>query len=202
MTVSRRFFLALALAAFAGAGAARADIPPDQASAFVDRLAREVTAVVNGPGSNDQKAKALAAIIDRDVDVAGVARFCLGRFWRIATPPQQQDYVELFHKVLLINITSKIGEYQGVTIMVQHAATREDGVAVTSSVLRPGNQPSRVDWLVAGDAGSPRVADVIAEGTSLRLTQRNDYSAFLTRNGNNVQALIDALRQQVSNPPK
>jgi phospholipid transport system substrate-binding protein len=46
--------------------------------------------------------------------------------------------------------------------------------------------------------GPPMVIDVIAEGTSLRLTQRCDYASFLSRNGNNVQALIDALRQQAA----
>jgi phospholipid transport system substrate-binding protein len=37
---------------------------------------------------------------------------------------------------------------------------------------------------------------VVAEGTSLRLTQRSDYASYLSRNNNNVQALIDAMRQQ------
>jgi phospholipid transport system substrate-binding protein len=43
-----------------------------------------------------------------------------------------------------------------------------------------------------------KIIDVIAEGTSLRLTQRSDYSSFLARNSNNVQALIDAMRQQAT----
>ena len=63
---------------------------------------------------------------------------------------------------------------------------------------RPGNAPAKVDWLVSADSGSPKIIDVIAEGTSLRLTQRSDYSAYLARNNNNVQALIEALRQQAS----
>jgi phospholipid transport system substrate-binding protein len=55
-----------------------------------------------------------------------------------------------------------------------------------------------VDWLVSTESGSPKITDLIAEGTSLRLTQRSDYSAFLARNNNSVQALIDALKQQAS----
>jgi phospholipid transport system substrate-binding protein len=55
-----------------------------------------------------------------------------------------------------------------------------------------------VDWLVSNDSGSPRIIDVIAEGTSLRLTQRNDYTAYLGRNNNQVQALVDALRKQAA----
>jgi phospholipid transport system substrate-binding protein len=39
---------------------------------------------------------------------------------------------------------------------------------------------------------------VIAEGTSLRLTQRQDYASYLTRNNNNVDALINAMQQQTA----
>jgi phospholipid transport system substrate-binding protein len=39
---------------------------------------------------------------------------------------------------------------------------------------------------------------VIAEGTSLRLTQRQDYASFLSHNGNSIPALIAAMHQQVS----
>src|SRR3954469_14837021 len=68
----------------------------DQATAFIDRTARELAAVVNGPGSAGDKQAKLQAIVDRTVDVQEVARFCLGRFWRTATPEQQREYLALF----------------------------------------------------------------------------------------------------------
>jgi phospholipid transport system substrate-binding protein len=71
---------------------------------------------------------------------------------------------------------------------------------VTTTVTRPNNAPNRVDWLVSSDSGSSLVIDVIAEGTSLRLTQRNDYTSYLSRNNNNVQSLIDALKKQAATP--
>ena len=173
---------------------------PDQAAAFVERTSKELSATVNGGAATEQKQAALRQIIDRSVDVAEVARFCLGRFWRTATPQQQHDYTELFHQVLVNNITGKVGEYQGVSIVMGHSAAREGDVAVSTTVNRPGNAPSRVDWLVSMASGSPKIIDVIAEGTSLRLTQRSDYSSYLARNNNNVQALIDAMRQQAAQP--
>jgi len=127
-----------------------------------------------------------------------VARFCLGRFWRIASAAQQKEYLDLFHRVLMINITGKLGEYQGVSIAIGRGQPREGGVVVASVVNRPGNPPSKVEWVVSTESGSPKIVDVIAEGTSLRLTQRSDYSAYLGRNNNNVQALIDAMKQQAS----
>jgi phospholipid transport system substrate-binding protein len=170
----------------------------DQAAAFIEQTGKDIAAAVNGPGSPADKQKTLQAIIDRTVDVNEVARFCLGRFWRTASAQQQKDYLDLFHRLLMINITGKIGEYQGVTIAVGRAQPREGVVVVASTVNRPGNPPSKVDWLVSTESCSPKITDLIAEGTSLRLTQRSDYSAFLARNNNSVQALIDALKQQAS----
>jgi phospholipid transport system substrate-binding protein len=130
------------------------------------------------------------------VDVDGVGRFCLGRFWRTATPEQQRQYLELFHRVLQVSITSKMGDYQGVTFVMGRAQPRDSVVAVGTTVNRPGNPPAKVEWLVSMEGGSPKVVDVMAEGTSLRLTQRDDYVSYLSRNNNNIQALIDAMRQQ------
>jgi phospholipid transport system substrate-binding protein len=171
----------------------------DHATAFIEQTMKDLAGVVNGPGAIGDKQVKLQAIIDRTVDVNEVARFCLGRFWRSASPEQQREYLTLFHRVLMVNITGKVGEYQGVTFTLGHAAARENGVvSVASVVTRPGNQPSKVDWVVSTDSGVPKIVDVVAEGTSLRLTQRSDYASYLARNNNSVQALIDALRQQAS----
>lgn len=175
--------------------AAQAD-DADQAEKFIDKLLKDLSAVVNGGKPVDAQKAAMRQIVFDAVDVDGVARFCLGRFWRTATPQQQKDYTEIFRNVMVSNITGKVGEYQGVSFAMGKAQARAEEIAVASIVNRPGNAPNKVDWLVGNVAGKPKVIDVIAEGTSLRLTQRSDYGAFLARNNNDVQALIDALKKQ------
>jgi phospholipid transport system substrate-binding protein len=172
----------------------------DPAGMFVDKLLHDLTAVVNSTNPMPQKQVALAKIVDRDVDINDVARFCLGRFWRTATPDQQRDYTTLFHTVLMKNITGKVGDYQGVTFTVGRTQQREGATVVSSEVTRPGNPPNKVDWLISSTSGAPKIIDVIAEGTSLRVTQRSDYASYLSRNNDNVQALINAMRQQISQP--
>ena len=76
------------------------------------------------------------------MDVDAVARFCLGRFWRTATPAQQQEYLGLFHRTLMMNITGKVGEYQGVQITVGRAQPREGGIVVSTTLDRPNNPPA------------------------------------------------------------
>jgi phospholipid transport system substrate-binding protein len=83
-----------------------------------------------------------------------------------------------------------------VHVVVGQPEAREDGVHVPTVVERTNNPPARVVWLVRMDDNGPRIVDVIAEGTSLRLTVRSDYNAFLAQHGDNIDALIAALRQQ------
>ena len=167
------------------------------ATAFINRLGASMLAVVNGPGTAAEKKKKLAPIIEAAVDVDGIARFSLGRFWRTATPEQQVTYSRLFHDVLLNNIGGKIGEFQGVTYTMTSTTQKEGDIAVGMIITRPNQAPNNVQWVVNAVGGSWKVVDVIAEGTSLRLTQRQDYAAYLTRNGNNVDALITAMKQQL-----
>jgi phospholipid transport system substrate-binding protein len=171
---------------------------PERATAFVKQLSDRMLTVVNGSMPEAEKRRALQQLIDESVDVDGVGRFCLGRFWLTATPDQQKNYLSLFHEVLTTSITSKIGEYQGVRVTIGRATSREDSDVVASTVERPNNPPATVQWIVGYGSGAPKIIDVIAEGTSLRLTQRSDYASFMSHNGNSVPALINAMKQQVA----
>lgn len=198
MTTRRTLLLAATTAAAALPWrAARAD-DSAQATAFVQKLLTELVHVVDGPGGDDAKRSALQKLVETSVDVPAVARFCLGRFWRQATPAQQQEYLGLFRTVLLNNITGRVGEYSGVTFAMGKTQPREGAVAVSTTVTRPSNAPNSVDWIVETEGGKPMIVDVVAEGTSLRLTQRSDYAAFLSRNNGDVGALIAAMKRQAS----
>jgi len=196
-TLSRRALLALAALP---AGLARPAFAQGAGAAFalVKSTGDQLVAIVNGPGTAAEKRPKLRQVIEANVDIDEIARFVLGRFWRIATPEQQKQYTPLFRDVLILNISSKIGDYQGVKFTMGATHARDDGEHVMTIVERPNNPPANVEWVVANAARNVKIIDVIAEGTSMRLTQRSDYSSYLSRNNNNVQALIDALRQQAA----
>jgi phospholipid transport system substrate-binding protein len=194
---NRRAFLILASAVLLPARLARAQGAGKDASAFLKNFGDQLVAVVNSPESDREKRSKLTAIIDSGVDVDGVARFCLGRFWRSASTEQQQRYSDLFRQVLVNNITAKLGEYRGVRFTMGRVQQRDDNMVISTVVERPNNPPTNVDWIISNPASDPKIIDVVAEGTSLRLTQRQDYASYLSRNNNNIDALINAMRQQV-----
>lgn len=170
----------------------------ERASAFVKTTGEQLVAVVNGGGSAEAKRRELSRIIEGAVDIDGVGRFCLGRFWRQASPEQQKRYLDVFRQVLVTSISTKLGEYQGVRFTVGRSQQRDDNQVVSTVVERPNNAPAAVDWVISHPASKPQIVDVIAEGTSLRITQRSDYAAYLQRNNNSIDALISAMRDQVA----
>jgi phospholipid transport system substrate-binding protein len=171
-----------------------------RASAFIQATGEELTAAINDPGLTPAARRAkVGAILRRAVDVEGVGRFILGRWWRTASPAEQQDYAKLFDDWLIHNLAARFGEYQGVRFTVGRTQARtEEDVLVNTMIERQGSPSFSLDWRVADAAGGPRVVDVIAEGTSLRLTQRSEYGAVVQRNGGQVAPLLDAMRTQVA----
>lgn len=168
-------------------------------TAFLKAMGDELVAVVNGPGSKAEKRQKLQALVDKGVDVDGIARFCLGRFVRLATPEQLATYIKLFHGVMMRSITGHLGDYTGVGFTIDKSAASDGGTMVTTTVTRPNNAPAKVQWLIEQVGGRPRIEDLIAEGTSLRLTQQSDYAGFISQNNNNVGALIAAMQRQAEN---
>jgi len=201
MQQPRRFFLSTATVALI---AATALTPPaeaqtaGQAAAFIRGTGTAMVQVVNSEAPDQDKAQEMARIIDQRVAVNEIARFCLGPFWRTASPAQQQEYLGLFHRVLVFNIDSKMGEYRGVTFTITHTAPGQGGQVVGTVIKRPNQPPANVDWVVQDVGGSPKIVDVIAEGTSLKITQRSDYSSFIIHNNQSIQALLNAMKRQLS----
>jgi phospholipid transport system substrate-binding protein len=200
---TRRLLLSAAAALGAGALTARAATAQQtdiaRATAFIQTTGEELVAAINASNlSVAQRRDRVAQVLRRAVDVEGVGRFILGRWWRNATPEQQQEYLQLFEQVLIRNLSARFGEYQGVRFSLGRTQARTEEDALVSTIVeRPGNPAFGLDWRVAEVGGQPKVVDVIAEGTSLRLTTRSEYSSVVTRNGGNVGALLVAMRQQI-----
>ncbi len=169
----------------------------EKASTFVQQTGNNLVGIVNGSQGTPEKHRSLTQILNAAVDVDGIARFCLGRYWRTATPDQQKRYLEAFHEVLVTNISSKLGEYRGVKLSVLKGRQQDDQAVVTTVVERPNNPPTTVEWIIGQPSSAPKIIDVVAEGTSLRLTQRQDYAAFLSHNNSDIDALIKAMAQQI-----
>jgi phospholipid transport system substrate-binding protein len=177
---------------------ARATQSGDEAVTFVKSTCGQLVAIVDSAGSPAGKRRRLQEVLDSSVDVHGIARFCLGRFWALATPDQQKEYAPLFHDLLVRKIADHLGEYRGVRITMGLARASADTEIVSTMVDRPSQPVSQVDWVVSTATGGQKIVDLVSEGTSLRLTESREFTSYLGHQRYHVDTLIEALRQNVA----
>jgi phospholipid transport system substrate-binding protein len=63
--------------------------------------------------------------------------------------------------------------------------------------VRPGAENIRVDWRLRADNSDFRILDVIVEGLSMAVTQRDEFASVIQSKGGKVAGLLDVLRQKV-----
>lgn len=184
--------------AIAPAQAQQMDI--NRATAFVNKAGQDLVTAINDQRLNQtQRRDRVASVLRNAIDIEGTGRFILGRYVRQASPGELQDYLKLFDEIIIRNLSSRFGEYRGVQFSLGRSQQRtEEDALVSTQVDRPNTPTFTLDWRVAEINGQPKVVDVIAEGTSLRLTTRSEYAAVIQRNGGRVAALLDAMRGQIA----
>jgi phospholipid transport system substrate-binding protein len=197
--VSRRLVLA-GFVVFGATPARAQQMDINRATTFVDRAGQDLVNAINDPRLNQtQRRDRVASILRTAIDIEGTGRFILGRYVRQASPAELQDYLKLFDEIIIRNLSARFGEYRGVKFSLGRSQQRtEEDALVSTLVERPNTPAFTLDWRVAEINGQPKVVDVIAEGTSLRLTTRSEYSAVIQRNSGKVASLLDAMRGQIA----
>lgn len=170
------------------------------AEAFILSLADRALALVtdNGQSMAEKRAR-FDQLLGDTFDMEGIGRFLLGRYWRTTPPEVQQEYLKAFTENIVYTYTARFDEYSGQKLEVD--GSREDGsfTIVNSRIVDPNGGPDvRVEWRLVRMGDSYRVADVVIEGVSMSVTQRQEYASLIQSNGGDVKALIKALNTQMS----
>ena len=70
-------------------------------------------------------------------------------------------------------------------------------MAVDTVVTRPNNRPTDMNWWISNPDSDPKIIDVIVEGSSLRVAQRDDYTSYLSYTNNSISTLVDAMQREI-----
>jgi phospholipid transport system substrate-binding protein len=157
----------------------------------------------DGPEASEAAAR-LLQIVERRASVEQVARFAAGRYWRGMSEDEQAAFTRAFTRYLAATYAENFRRIEGrVDDLRQQVRVRgtEDagpkGVLVRTEILPPGNAPISVDWLVSDRSGRVEVADLIVEGISMAITQREVVGAMLDARGGDVAIFVSDLERQL-----
>lgn len=192
----------LALVLLLWAGPAAAQSPTTDAQDFIRGLADETTALLEDDSlSTEQRVREMGDLFNRNFAVDEIAQWVLGRYWRRASPAEQQEYVRLFKDFIVYGYAQRFGDYAGETLRVRDAVPVDGTTAIVRSeiVLGGGQNNVSVDWRVTrGADGRFQIRDVAVEGVSMAQTQRSDFSAAVQRQGGSVAGLNETLRSKIA----
>jgi phospholipid transport system substrate-binding protein len=167
-------------------------------AAVITSLGNEALKVLGKNVDPNLRVARFRELFRRDFDVPGIARFVLGRYWRLATPMQQQEYLTLFTDYIALVYADRLAEYAGATLRVTGSRPAPDGELVSTEITRgAGQTPAHIDWLLTPQNGTYKIIDVIVDSVSMAVTQRSEFASVIQRHGGQVQGLITALQQKV-----
>jgi phospholipid transport system substrate-binding protein len=177
--------------------------------AFINALGDQLQ-VVTRNRSPEQTLRGLRELLREDFDVPALGRFVLGRFWRIFTPSEKQEFLELFENYVVFTYSERLIEYcnGGTSLRVTGSRPDPDGTIVISELTRgsgagagkrdPSAQPIRVDWRLSTLNGGHKITDIIIDGLSMAANGRSQLEGVVQRNGGRAQAILAVMRQQTA----
>ncbi|MEM6422479.1 MAG: ABC transporter substrate-binding protein [Pseudomonadota bacterium] len=184
---------ALMVAGLAAARAAALDATI--AKAHVQSTLDEVLTLVRAPGEAAGKADAFRAILEKRAAMPQIARFAAGRLWNDMSADQQDRYTDAFTHYVSTVYARRFQEYSGQEVVLGQTRDKgRRGIEVASRVQGGGQPVVNVAWVVSDRPGRTVLADIVIEGVSLAITQREEVAAIYGQQGNDPDKLIDFLK--------
>lgn len=197
MTGLRAYALIIFAAVFLATNA-HADDKGKRAEAFIETLsAKAIDLVSNQTMSDEAKRAGFAKLLSDGFDMDWIGQFVLGRNWNLATPEQRTEYLALFEQIIVFTYSKRFKDYSGQQVRVTgHELSNRQYVFVNSQIYDPARAGTAINvtWRLLPKDDGHRIVDVMIEGVSMGITQRNEYASVIQSKGGRIAGLIDAMR--------
>jgi phospholipid transport system substrate-binding protein len=142
-----------------------------------------------------QRPQELRRLLDENVDLTGLARFAMGRYWRLANDGERVEFVRLFNELLVQTSNAGLADYRSEKFRVAEARPADDDEVLVRSSLGLQDGPSvQIEWRLQREMDRFKIQDVVVEGISIRIAMRDMFAAAIHEKGGTVAALLAAMR--------
>jgi len=172
-----------------------AEMAPD---ALVKATSQDVLEIVKQDkdiqAGNKQK---IYLLVDAKVlphfDFKRMTQLAVGKFWRQATPAQQDALVKEFRALLVRTYSISLSTYKNQTIDYKPLRMQpgDTDVMVKTVVKQPGGQPVPIDYSLQKNADGWKVYDVVVDNISLVTNYRGSFASEIRQSG--IGGLIKVL---------
>ncbi len=177
----------------------------EEALQFVEDLIKKGMDVANNPNASE---KDFGELLEKNFVTKEIANFVLGTHGRGMTPEQKERFHQLYKKrlVQIYSTPEKIKTFKNTTHIINPKTTPEsDGSLLVKSTFTnqstPNAQPAKVDWKIVKKDQKLFIFDILFEGISKLLTERQDYNAIYTasdKGNNQAEKFLSYLDKEVN----
>jgi len=179
------------------AGPARAGV--DQAKATVETMANDALRILDQTEDMEMREREFRQLFNEHFAARRIGQFVLGPRWPRDDADKRQQFLDVFERYIVKFYTIQLDKYAGEEFNVTGAREiGEDRYMVSSLILPPEGENTRLDWELEETPEGPKVVDLRVENISLRITQRDEFRSVIKSRGGTVDGLIEALEQKIA----
>lgn len=172
-----------------------------QAEQFVQTEGQKALSVVaNRALAGPARDAAFRQMIDQLADFQRITGFVLGKYARVATPAQRQQFNSVFRVYAQNLFQSHLAGFKGNRLQVTGSVVRGPGDVVVNTIVSgdPNAGPLPVAWRVLGGPGAYKAVDVQTRGVWLAITLQQDFVSTIDNAGGDVTVLITRLQRETA----
>ena len=189
-------------------GTAWAQEAPD---ALVKRVSEEILAIAKTDkqvqaGNQERIMEVVRAKILPHINFQRMTQLTAGRYWREATPEQQQALTNEFRTLLVYTYAGAVAQIRNQTLEFKpmRATPDDTEVEVRTAVIQSRGDPIQLNYRLEKGPNGWKIVDVNILGAWLVQTYRNSFAAEIQKGGIDglIKALNDRNKQLSADPPK
>ena len=189
--------LSIILILFSFSANAQVSAPKD-AGNYIELLGNSTLVIVTSTATEVEKESKLTSLFQQAIDTDWIGKFVLGRYWRIATPEQQNTFLIVYKKYLIQNYVPYFKNYTGEKFSVVSVKPMgDDADLVSTNILHADGHVTRVDYRVTNLGNNTFVIrDIVVEGVSLITAGRDEFGSVISRVG--IDGLIEMIKNKTN----
>lgn len=137
----------------------------------------------------------LQQIIQNNVNLKGISRFVIGKYWTLATQKEKEDFLKEY-EVYLTRLCAKI-LYKYINnseMIIMSTKAVDDETCLIGTRFSYGDEEfTNIDFKVTKSDSSFLINDVVMSGISIAINQRSQFSEKIDTNG--MASVIDELKR-------
>ncbi len=134
-------------------------------------------------------------LFEDSFDINHIARFTIGRFWKKMSKYEQQQFMEDFKPYILATYTSQQWKTEGLDFTVLDSVPVNSKTVKVETIVQGMEEEQSVSIIfhVKKTENGLKIIDVLLEGVSIGITQRNSFERILNRNDEDFEAFLTIL---------